>query len=103
VQIITDNGLNYKKVCKMISRKFSIMWQPCLAHTINLMLKAIGEFLEHKVVMTDLRQGFEFMTNTNMCVTALQEAGHYRRKEGSISSELTTKMPCDNNTSSGKL
>jgi hypothetical protein len=42
MQIITDNVSNYKKACKMISRKFLIVWQPCLAHTINLMLKAIG-------------------------------------------------------------
>jgi hypothetical protein len=51
VQIVTDNGSNYKKACKMISRKFPIMWQPCLAHTINLILKAIGEFSEHKAMI----------------------------------------------------
>jgi hypothetical protein len=38
VQIVTDNGSNYKKACKMISHKFLIVWQSCLAHTINLML-----------------------------------------------------------------
>jgi hypothetical protein len=37
-------------------------------------------------VMTDLRQAFEFMTDTNTCVAALQEAEHYRRKQGSFSS-----------------
>jgi hypothetical protein len=35
----------------MITRKFPIVWQPCLAHTINLMLKAIGDFLEHQAVI----------------------------------------------------
>jgi hypothetical protein len=50
VQIVTDNGSNYKKACQMII-KFSIVWQPCLAHTINLMLKAVGEFPEHKAVI----------------------------------------------------
>jgi hypothetical protein len=35
----------------MITRKFLIVWQPCLAHMINLMLKAIREFLEHKAVI----------------------------------------------------
>jgi hypothetical protein len=53
-------------------------------------------------VMTDLRQVFEFMTNTNTCVVALQEAEHYRRKYRSFSSELVAKMACDNNTSPGK-
>jgi hypothetical protein len=45
VQIVTNNVSNYKKACKMITRKFLIVWQPCLAHTINLMLKAVEEFL----------------------------------------------------------
>jgi hypothetical protein len=54
-------------------------------------------------VMTDLRQAFEFMTDTNTCVVALQEAEHYRRKQRSFSSELAAKMACDNNTSPGKL
>jgi hypothetical protein len=43
MQIVTDNGSNYKKACKMISRKFLIVWQSCLAHTINLMLKENSE------------------------------------------------------------
>jgi hypothetical protein len=52
-------------------------------------------------VMTDPRQAFEFMTDTNTCVTALQEAEHYRRKQGSFS-ELAAKMACDNSASPGK-
>jgi hypothetical protein len=55
------------------------------------------------IVMADLRQAFGFMTDTNMWVAALQEAEHYRRKQGSFSSELAAKMACDNNTSPGKL
>jgi hypothetical protein len=54
-------------------------------------------------VMTDLRQAFEFMTDTNTCVAALQKAEHYRRKQESFSSELGAKMTYDNNTSTGKL
>jgi hypothetical protein len=54
-------------------------------------------------VMTNLRQAFEFMTDTNMCATALQEAEHYRRKQEFFSSELDAKMACDNNTSPSKL
>jgi hypothetical protein len=51
VQILTDNESNYKKACRMITHKFLIVWQPCLAHMINLMLKAIGDFPEHKAVI----------------------------------------------------
>jgi len=40
VQIVTDNGSNYKKACKMLVAKHKhITWQTCAAHTINLMLK----------------------------------------------------------------
>jgi hypothetical protein len=53
-------------------------------------------------VMTDLQQSFEFMTDINMCVAALQEGEHYRRKEGSFSTELAGKMACDKNTSASK-
>ena len=39
VQIVTDNGSNYKKACeKLIEEYKHIFWQPCAAHTINLML-----------------------------------------------------------------
>jgi hypothetical protein len=51
VHIVTDNGSNYKKACKMITRKFPIVWQPCLVHMINLMLKAVREFPEHKAMI----------------------------------------------------
>jgi hypothetical protein len=53
-------------------------------------------------VMTDLREAFEFMTDTNTCIKTLQEAEYYRRKQGSFSSKLAAKMVCDNNTSPGK-
>jgi hypothetical protein len=43
VQVITDNGSNYKKACRYLTNEYlHIACQPCLAHTINLMLKAIG-------------------------------------------------------------
>jgi hypothetical protein len=42
VQIITDNGSNFKKACKELCKEYPhITWQPCAAHTINLMLKQI--------------------------------------------------------------
>lgn len=53
--------------------------------------------------MNDLREAFEFMTDTDTCVAALQEAEHYRRKQGSFSKELAVKMAYDSNTSPGKF
>jgi hypothetical protein len=65
VQIITDNGSNYKKAYKMISHKFLIVWQPCLAHTINLMLKAIENFGKHEDMIQSLRRICRWLYNHN--------------------------------------
>lgn len=54
VQIVTDNGSNYKKACKTLVEQpeFShIVWQPCAAHTVNLMLKDVAKFREIDVIV----------------------------------------------------
>ena len=48
VHIVTDNGSNYKKTCKAVGEVYEhILWTPCLAHTVNLMLKDIARRPEH--------------------------------------------------------
>jgi hypothetical protein len=74
VQIVTGNGSNYKKACKMIIRKFLIVWHPCLAHTINLMLKAVGEFLKHKVVILVGRRMCRWLYNHNKLHAMMRDA-----------------------------
>jgi hypothetical protein len=56
VQIVTDNESKYKKACSLVSQKYRIVWQSCLAHTINLMLKSTGEFLDHKAMIEGARR-----------------------------------------------
>jgi hypothetical protein len=51
-------------------------------------------------IMQDLREAFEYMTNTKTCVAALQEVDHYRWKQGTFSKDLAQKMAYDSNTSS---
>jgi hypothetical protein len=52
VHIVTDNGSNYKKTCQYFTNEYHhIAWQPCLTHTINLMLKTIGDLPNHKSVI----------------------------------------------------
>jgi hypothetical protein len=65
VQIITDNGSNYKNACKLVSQKYQIVWQQCLAHTINLMLKLIREFLDHKTMIEGARRIYRWLYNHN--------------------------------------
>ena len=36
VQIVTNNGSNYKKVDERIISKYEIYWTPCMAHCIDL-------------------------------------------------------------------
>jgi hypothetical protein len=55
VQILIDNGSNDKKACKLVSQKYRIVWQPCLAHTINLMLKSIEEFSDQAMIQAARR------------------------------------------------
>jgi hypothetical protein len=56
VQVITDNGSNYKKACHYLTNEYlHIAWQSCLAHTINLMLKIIGEFSDHKSIIDSVK------------------------------------------------
>jgi hypothetical protein len=52
IHIVIDNGSNYKKACRYLTNEYRhIAWQPCLAHTINLMLKTIGDLLDHESVI----------------------------------------------------
>ena len=66
VQIVTDNGANYKKACKLLIAEYThITWQPCAAHTINLMLKDLGRFplIEH--VVDSAKKICRFLYNHN--------------------------------------
>ena len=66
VQIVTDNGSNYKKACKMLVAKHKhITWQTCAAHTINLMLKDIGRFDEVDHVVKSAKRICNFFYNHN--------------------------------------
>jgi hypothetical protein len=65
VQIMIDNGSNYEKACRLVSQKYRIVWQSCLAHTINLMLKSIGEFPDHKAMIEGARRICHWLYNHN--------------------------------------
>ncbi|CAM0879667.1 unnamed protein product [Alopecurus aequalis] len=68
VQLITDNGSNYKKACKTLVEEPEynhIVWQPCAAHTVNLMLKDIAKFREVDVIVKSAKQICRFFHNHN--------------------------------------
>ena len=64
IHIVTDNGANYKKACQLLNREYKhIAWQPCLAHTINLMLKTIGDFPDHAMVIDSAKEISRWLYN----------------------------------------
>ncbi|KAM0849480.1 hypothetical protein ACQ4PT_053706 [Festuca glaucescens] len=68
VQIVTDNGSNYKKACRTLVEEpeySHIVWQPCAAHTVNLMLKDIAKFREVDVIVKSAKQICRFFHNHN--------------------------------------
>ncbi|CAM0152396.1 unnamed protein product [Urochloa decumbens] len=74
VQIITDNGSNYKKACKQLTAKYThITWQPCAAHTINLMLKDIIRFPEVEKVVDSAKRICSYLYNHNRLHAMMRE------------------------------
>jgi hypothetical protein len=52
-------------------------------------------------LMKELREAFEYKADTDTCIAALQEAEHFRRRQGTFSTELAQRMAYDKNTSLG--
>jgi hypothetical protein len=75
VQVITDNGSNYKKACCYLTNKYlHIAWQDCLAHTINLMLKTFGEFPDHESVIDSAKLIARWLYNHGKLHTMMKTA-----------------------------
>ena len=75
VQIVTDNGSNYKKACQLLNAQYRhIVWQPCLAHTINFMLKDIGEWPDHKACIESAKRIYSWLYNSNSLHHTMKKA-----------------------------
>jgi hypothetical protein len=74
VQIVTDNGSNYKKACKQLTDEYKhITWQPCAAHTINLMLKDITRQFEVEAVVVCAKRICNFLYSHNRLHAMMRE------------------------------
>ncbi|XP_048544817.1 uncharacterized protein LOC125523790 isoform X2 [Triticum urartu] len=74
VQLVTDNGSNFKKACLDLVVDFPhITWQPCAAHTINLMLKEMGCFPEINTVVNSCKRICRFMHNHSTLHAEMQK------------------------------
>jgi hypothetical protein len=75
IHIIIDNGSNYKKACRYVINEYCyIAWQPCLAHTINLMLKTIGDFYDHESVIDSAKFISRWLYNHGRFHTMIKSA-----------------------------
>jgi hypothetical protein len=75
VYIVTNNGSNYKKACRYLTNEYHhITWQPCLARTINLMLKTIGDLLYHESVINSANLIARWLYNHGKLHTMMKNA-----------------------------
>jgi hypothetical protein len=58
----------------LVSQNYRIVWQPCLAHTINLMLKSIKEFSDHKAMIEPARRICRWLYNYNKLHAMMKQA-----------------------------
>jgi hypothetical protein len=52
-------------------------------------------------LMKELREAFEYMADIDTCIVALQQVEHFRRRQGTFSTELAQRMEYDKITSLG--
>src|SRR6185437_14177813 len=76
MHVVTDNGSNYKKACKeLLSDVYDhIAWTPCLAHTVNLMLKDIARRPEHGVIIKQCKRISNWLHNHGQLNTMMRNA-----------------------------
>ena len=68
VQIVTDNGSNFKKIMK----KHEIYWTPCAAHCIDIMLKNFGKMKLLEKTVRDAMVGTNYIYNHSYLLTLMR-------------------------------
>jgi hypothetical protein len=64
VQIITDNATNYVAIGRLLMERYrSLLWTPCIAHCIDLMLEDMGKTFFIKEVIDQARSIPKFIYN----------------------------------------
>ncbi|KAJ1280397.1 hypothetical protein BS78_04G229600 [Paspalum vaginatum] len=75
LKVVKDNGSNYKKACTILTDEYPhIAWQPCLAHTINIMLKDIGKWAEHNACIESAQRICSWLYNSNSLHSMMRAA-----------------------------
>ncbi|XP_078152571.1 uncharacterized protein LOC144547747 [Carex rostrata] len=79
VQVVSDNGANFKKAGSLLMDHYShIFWTPCAAHCIDLMLEDIGNTDEIKDVVQKAQNFTNFIYNHQWALNLMHEATNNR-------------------------
>ncbi|KAL6563638.1 hypothetical protein OROGR_002597 [Orobanche gracilis] len=74
VQLVTDNGANYKAAAELLeTRIHTLFWTPCAAHCIDLMLEDIGKLTGFKRTINQARRCTTFIYRHGRVLDALRE------------------------------
>jgi hypothetical protein len=74
VQVITDNGANYKAAGRILMERFpSLFWSPCAAHCLDLMLEDIGNLKEFKKPIVRARRVTTFIYRHGRILSLMRE------------------------------
>jgi hypothetical protein len=75
VQVVSDNGANFKKAGGLIMEKYEqIYWTPCAAHCIDLMLEDIGKDRKIADIVKKAQNLTKFIYNHGWALSAMREA-----------------------------
>lgn len=74
VQVITDNGANYKAAGKILMERMpTLFWTPCAAHCLDLMLEDIGKLKEFKKPISRAKHITTFIYRHGKLLSAMRE------------------------------
>lgn len=74
VQVVTDNGANYKAAGKLLMERIpTLFWSPCAAHCLDLMLEDIGNLKEFKKPIARARRVTTFIYRHGRILAAMRE------------------------------
>ncbi|XP_066385285.1 uncharacterized protein [Miscanthus floridulus] len=74
VQVITDNGANYKAAGRILMERISTLyWNPCAAHCLDLMLEEIGNLKEFKKPIARAKRVTTFIYRHGRILSLMRE------------------------------
>ena len=75
VQVITDNGANYKKAGHLLMERMpTLYWSPCACHCLDLMLEDIGKLKAFKKPIAGARRVTTFIYRHGRLLSLMRKA-----------------------------